>query len=266
MQGNLIKDFILASAEFKKSKASEESINNLYDLVYELEKRDRNTDETVLLLEIYYLLGLHIEAYHVLQPVKELPKNEQVKFTKFLNRPHESYYHVYRDLREAKTLKEPTLLWQDDFSVSPMKDNGWYDIILKEKTHIVLLNKNVQVKNKKTQDLNIFSEQKPNENILKQLADYFLWIGDCKEELLSFYNSHEIEYGLVGDTDGPYKYAHADSKWFDGLDVWEVNVFIENDKIRSVIYITDYYHPVQMGFCLETKGLKIASIEYDPIL
>jgi len=253
MQGNLIKSFIEASSEFKKSKASEKSIEKLYDLLYALEKRNRDTDETVMLLQIYKLLGLRIKAYRVFQTIKLLPENEQKKFAKLLGDfDNDKHWNglEYRDLRDARAIKKTVGLTADDFILSKA-DDALKVTFRDDISHLVVLNKNIKIK-----DVIIYLEDGVNDFMPEELADYLLWLGDCKDELLNFYSAHEIEY----------KHSNPDTNWFDGLDVWEVCVTIKEGKIASEIFITDYYHPNRMGFCLETNGQEISSVQYDPIL
>lgn len=53
--------------EFKKSGPSVESINKLFDLLYELRKKNRSHQEQYILAKTLYLLGSYHEAKRILE-------------------------------------------------------------------------------------------------------------------------------------------------------------------------------------------------------
>ncbi len=53
--------YIVITYNFKKSKVSTQSLENLFDLIYDMENIEKNLDETIILCEIYNLIGLNIK-------------------------------------------------------------------------------------------------------------------------------------------------------------------------------------------------------------
>ena len=72
MEKNFTKDYIEISNEFRKSKASKESVGRLYDFLDELKSAERTKNDDFILSNVYSLLGFHQSAYETFKSVADL--------------------------------------------------------------------------------------------------------------------------------------------------------------------------------------------------
>jgi hypothetical protein len=237
--------------EFKKTNASHESVEAIFDFVYLLEKSNASYDETLLLVESYEILGHIHKAFELYKAVDIQPfskKQAQKYHTKLAALKKKTLLpspFTYRDLRPARVQKEVKKLTEEDFSIT-YEDNKQKIEINKNIDSIVILNKYLP-----TFEVTILNAT----SNLQLIIDYLFWLGNCKDEIIKHYNRYAIEDKL----------SHVDEKWFDGLDVWDVEIEITDDSIFGTITIIDYYNN-NYGFHLETIDHSVYSIEYDPIL
>ncbi len=250
--------------EFEKSGASAESINKLFDLLYELRKKNRSHQEQYILAKTLYLLGSHHEAEIILEsdesPVHSPRKKEQERSLKLLQeirKENSSPFRtakVYRDLREAASPKKISLLSLDDLKTMQDHDGNrtTYQIAFSDSVkNIIVCNKNVT-----TEWINVFSENQPDEFLMMKLIFHFEWLAGIKNELTEFYRT--------ADTD--YKPEKTDPDWFNGLEVWDVMIDIDlENTIHTEILIADYYNN-GYSFCLTLKDSAIIDLQYDPAL
>lgn len=252
---NLIKYFNSISAEFKKSHYSEKSVEKLFDLVYELEVKEKNLEEIYILSKTYQLLRFNRKALEILEPaIKFAEKKEKEKLEKLLinlKKESVSFYNKepYRDLREAKIKKNFSLILSSkDFNI--VKDKDVYRTEIPEHIeNIVILNKYV-----KRRFIEIYSEYNFGELEIKKIISHIEWIADVKKDLMVFYMDARIDYKL----------SHINEEWFNNLEVIDLLIEIKDGIIYNQIAISD--HIRQVGFYLETKDNTIVSLEYDPIL
>lgn len=123
MMTELTRNFNVLAQEFKKSNASKESINKLYDLVYELNGRDRNIEENYILASTHWLLGNRYEAEKILEKVLESCEGRQkerpLKLLQEILNENPNLIRkdrIYRDLRDAEKTKKAHTLSFDDFT------------------------------------------------------------------------------------------------------------------------------------------------------
>lgn len=256
---NIVKLFIKAHSEFKESKKSDKSVENLYDLIYLLKDKNRNSEEDYILANIYNLLG---DSWSALQIINDTIgtannkiKQKLIKLKAEIDKQNIQIQHIkkYRDLRDAKLIKQPTILKKEDFIVS-IDELAKSHLLKLTKTdkNVVLLNKNVKI----GKDYFIFSKIKPDEYIFFLIEEYIEWLGTLKDELLDFYNNNEFDY----------KVSKVGQDWFDGLKIWDINIEIDTEfSFLTTIFISDYQKN-DFGFRLEIKNNVIRCIEYDPIL
>lgn len=256
---NITKLFVKAHSEFKESKQSEKSVEDLYDLTYLLEGKEKTDEENYILAYTYNLLGKIIEAQKTIE--KGLKREHKkvnlklIKLQKEIDKKRQSQYiKKYRDLRDSKVLKKPTTLKNNDFIVT--KDAiANYNIKLNENIPtIIILNKRLLLDN----DSFIFSHSKPDDWLIMLIIEHIEWLGttDAKEKLFSYYLNNKFEYKLepIGED------------WFHGLDVWDCHIEIDkNHTIFTSLCISDYAQN-DFGFRLELKDRDIQEIEYNPIL
>jgi len=258
---NILQTFVNAKMEFIKSNASEKSIENIYDVIYALVKiENRNFDENYLLAQAYDFIGQNIDSSKIIEKSllgntneAEIEKLKELKH-KIDNKNDEIRFKRYRDLREARIVKEPTILSVNDFVVTKTNVNFIIEITSKVE-NIVILNKNV-----KNEDDNCMADSileptiEPDYTLLLKLADYIKWLGELKDELIEFYNNSSIKVGKRKD---------VEQNWYDGLDVYRFWISIVNDgKFETEITIYDYLH-YDTGFILTIENRTIKSIEYD---
>lgn len=255
---NITKLFIKAHSEFKESEKSEKSIEGLYDILYLLKTRNRNSEEDYILARIYHLLGDKINSLKVIEEAqKKAKKKGNNKLTKLQNEIEKQkqwhYTKHYIDLRDAKLNKQPTTLNKQDFVVSTDDHENSYLLKLSNaEKNIVILNKNVQTGN----DHFIFSNVKPDEYLFLLIEEHIKWLGEINEELLTFYRNTEFDHKL----------DKVGQDWFDGLNVWDLDIEIDKESsFLTTVFISDYLQN-DFGFRLEIKNNSIENIEYDPIL
>ena len=104
--------FINAKKEFLDSKASEKSVENLYDIIYFLKNiKERNFEENYVLAEIYNLVGENIFASKIIEESLVNAKGKEIESLKSIQNKIENQLDnlnvkIYRDLRDSK-LKNP---------------------------------------------------------------------------------------------------------------------------------------------------------------
>lgn len=255
MEKKLKKSFIEASKAFKKSKslnqkASNESVEKLFDIIYELKKKERSDEENFVLADIYSLLDRYIDAFRILDSASPLSRKKQEKYAKKIvelerKRRKKNNNFCYRDLREARIIKKPTKLSVDDFILESHDD--CIQIKIKDDIkRVVMFNKYI-----KSKEVSIFAIGDIKK--LDIVIDCIHWLGACKEELITFYNQTKIE----GKVD------KADNEWFDGLDVSMVHIIMKkNGMIEGDFAVSDYIN-YNYGFHLFIENKTITHIEYD---
>lgn len=261
---NISTKFEKAQTEFIKSNASEKSVENLYDLIYSLKEiEQRNFYEDYFLAEAYNLVGKYIYASKIINKrLVENLKEVEIKKLKELQQKIDNldFWNVkkYRDLRDAKIIKSPTKLNLEDFIIS--KDKMEYCIGISNKINsIVIINKNVIIEDRLfNEDINVaFSQKEPTNSLLVKLVEYIEWIGQIKDELLNFYNN---------DFFGHRKLNNVGQKWYDGLNIADLSIYIDNeDNFETEITAQDYLQN-DFGFRLEFENKNFKNIEYDPAL
>lgn len=253
MKNRFTNSYILITSNFKKSKASTESIENLFDLIYEMENVEKNLDEAIMLCEIYNLIGLNKKTNGILSSLPLTTKEEKIKAEAQIKLDRDNNYKntrfYYRDLREARITKDLENLSTADFVT--LNEEDAFKVKFVKISQLNILNKYVR-----TTEISIFSDVAPNKNLLDSLIYFFHWLSGCRKELIDYYNANEIEN----------KIHSANIEWFDGLDIMNVIIEIKDvEKICCQILATDYFNH-NLGFELEIINYSIISIQYNPEL
>ena len=262
---NLSDLYLDAKNEFFNSKHSEKSIENLYDILYYLaDIKERSFDQNYILADIYYLIGEHILASKTIE--KALLNSEydeaQRKMLMSIEQRIEDDLNKwdltiqrYRDLRDSKKLKSPTILKRQDFIIKEDVDGTYCLKISHYINSIVILNKRLLNIDDlcKLHEYHVFSEIKPETYLLDQLITHIQWLGALKDELIDFYNNESFhsKLSLVGQ------------EWFDGLNVYDFTIYINNQNDFKTHLIVQDYIQNDYGFHLEILNEKIIDIEYD---
>lgn len=261
---NLLQKFNDAKSEFINSNTTEKSVENLYDIIYLINGiNEKKIDEDFILAQVYNLVGKNIDANKIIENRLICTRNvdEIVKLKKLQKKiSEEDIWHIkkYRDLRDSKIVKKPTKLNLNDFIIS--KTEAEYCIGISSRfSNIVILNKNKENADiwKRGSYYIAFSQKEPTDFLLSKLSNYIEWIGQLKDDLLDFYNNSF--FGEVYDG----KLNNVGQQWYDGLDVFDFAVYIDNDEnFETEIILLDYLQN-EYGFRLEIENTTIKSIEYD---
>lgn len=221
----IFKTYVEVSNEFRKSNASEQSVEKLYDLCYELEKATRNREEDFILCNIYFLLGFHRSAYEIFKTIadKSNPKDVSKLYVwEQKANSHENNF-IIKDLRKFRTKKVQNKFKPKDFVPSEEENT-----FLLKKDEIIIFNKVVD-----TTDFMLFVHKnyhfKENFN---RISEYLIWLADCKTELISFFNQ-KVADGFS-----------ADDSWYDSLDVYSALVGIDDKgNLFAQISMGDTFFP-----------------------
>ncbi len=254
---NITQIFNTAKAEFKKSNASEQSVEQLYDLIYLLQKQNRNFEEDYILAQLYTLVGNRSAAIEVIKS-GEIPanKNEAAQLEKLLSDLEKNIYNVklYKDLREAKLVKPATQLYLDDILIPGQGEDDYFKITISDTVkYIVVANKNLE---NNDHNLAIFVSNTLQKSIesdwVYKLISQIEWLGKIENDLIDFYNRSDFDN----------KMENVGKRWFDGLDIMDVSIYIENDEtIVTDITFSDYFLS-DIGISFSLKDQAIVYVEY----
>lgn len=247
MKKNFTKDYIEISNEFRTSKASKESVGKLYDLLHDLENSNRTKNDDLTLSNVYSLLGFHLSAYEVFKSVADLKDKKAVSKLYVMEEKAKSHKNnfIIKDIRKLRQKIEQTKLSINDFLVSEIEENK---VTIVEKDVVVF---NKIVKNEKI-EIFIYGDHK-FEDYVSKITNFIFWLGDCKKELIKFYNEELAEE--TGET------ANAD--WYDTLEVYSLNIGVAVDgKLFAEIsagddFVSDHILDV------EIEENKIIEMNYD---
>ena len=247
MEKNFTKDYIEFSNEFRKSNASKESVDKLYDLLYDLENSKRTANDNLILSNVYSLLGFHLSAYEVFKSVPDLIDKKTTSKLYLMEEKAKSHKNNFaiKDIRKFRQKNEQTKLSITDFVKSERGDNT-FTIIEKE---VVVFNKIVE--NKKIQ-ISIYGNHKI-EDYANKIIDYIFLLGDCKIELIEFYNNELSE--VTEET--------ANNNWYDTLEILSVNIGVAvNGNLFAEISAGDDFAPDHI-LDIEMDEQKVTEMNYD---
>ena len=244
MEKNYLKQYIEFSNAFRKSNSSKESVENIYDLLYELEDVDRTKEDNLVLSNVYILLGFHKSAYEVFKETVDLSNSKEVSKLYVMEQKAKSHGNnfIIKDIRKLKEKKELPKLTPSDFQISK-EDKRKFEIPQKE---IVIFNKNIKGKiSIYTPDLDI---EKYSDIIFEQLN----WLADCKNELIEFYNQNN-----------EFIDEKANDDWYDTLDIYSIQLTINNSSdIETLISAGDTFSQDHI-LDIELTNRTVISMNYD---
>lgn len=239
---NYMKQYIAASNRFRDSGYKPESADSLYDLLYELEAiANRSKQENAVLSNIYSLLGFHQSSYEIFKAIAD--KNNRKDSSELFTMKEKAHSHkdtfIVKDIRKLKQkLKQPKYELSDFVAA----DDKIFSI---KKEGIIIFNKIIEN--------NKVSIELPDNNIdtySAQITNYLNWIGDCRQELISFYNNEGYE-------------IKADDNWYYTLEVYSTKIIVgKNRSLRSEISGGDSFREDHL-LDIETDGKAISSMDYD---
>ncbi|MET3021154.1 hypothetical protein [Flavobacterium hydatis] len=211
MNSDYTKDYIELSKEFRKSNASIQSVEKLYDLLYELENTNRTKEEDLVLSNIYSLLGFHKSAYEVFKTIADLTNRKEATKMYVLEEKSKSHKNnfIIKDIRKYREKKEQPKLEISDFVVSKNYKNQ-FKIVNKE---IIIFNKTI-----KEDTISIQLPSEHIENYSNKIIKCMNWLSDCKTDLIDFYNRE-------------YKEDIANKDWYDTLVIYNTRIIIEDSGV-----------------------------------
>ena len=247
MERSYSKEYIEISNDFRKTNGSKESIEKLYDLLYALESSSRTADDDITLSNVYAILGYHQCAYDVFKSVANLNDKKTTSKLYVMEAKAKSHKNnfVIKDLRKFRQKNERSKLLITDFLESETEENQ-FSIIDKD---IVIFNK--LVKNEKLA-IFIYGNHKI-EDYAGKIADYIFWLGNCKNELIEFYNrkiSEDIQ-------------EEADDDWYDSFEIFGVRVIVgQNATLFAEISVGDDLVPDHI-LDIEIEEHNVTGMNYD---
>ncbi len=247
MDKNFSKDYIEVSNEFRKSKGSKESVGKLYDLLEEMEKSNRTKNDDLTLSNIYTLFGFHQSAYEIFKSAADLTDRENASRLYVLEEKAKSHKNnfIIKDVRKLSGKNEKTKLLPTDFAIAK-PDNSKFSIINKK---VVIFNK--VVKNDKI-EIHLYGNHK-FEDYADKIIGYIYWLGDCKNELIEFYNSELSEY--TEET--------ANDDWYDTLEIFSARIIVgQNGNLYAEISGGDDFSQDHI-LDIEIENETITSMNYD---
>lgn len=247
MEKNFTKDYIEISNEFRKSNASKQSVGKLYDLLYHLENSTRTKNDDLTLSNVYSLLGFHLSAYEVFKSIADLNDKKSTSKLYVMEEKAKSHKNnfVIKDIREFRQKNEQTKLSINDFLISETEEKKF---TINDKD-VVIFNK--IIKNKKI-EISLYGNHKI-ENYADKIIDYIFWLGDCKIELIEFYNRN-----LSEDTE-----EVANDDWYDTLEILSVNIGVAvNGNLFAEISAGDDFASDHI-LDIEIDEQKITEMNYD---
>jgi len=241
---NYMKEYIEFSNAFRKSQGSHESVGKLYDLLNELkEKEDRSKEENLILSNIYSLLGFHKSAYDLFEAIAD--RNNRKDSSKLFVMKEKAESHndnfIIKDIRKLRQKNKQAELNVSDFKATENKSNAF---TIKEKK-ITIFNKYV-----KDNQIKIDLPDSRIEKHLPGITTYLNWLGDCKNELIDFYNNDDFE-------------DHADQNWYDTLEVYRAIITLDKSgNIYAYIACGDDFWQDHL-LDIEINNHQIESMTYD---
>ncbi|MBF7090977.1 hypothetical protein IUY40_05445 [Flavobacterium sp. ALJ2] len=243
MDRDYTKDYIELSTAFRKSEASTKSIEELYDLLYELESTNRTKQDDIVFSNIYSLLGFHESAYEVFKTVADLTNRKEATKLYVMEGKAKSHKDnfIIKDVRKYREKKEQPKLELSDFVKS--KDN---------KNKFKIANKSIVVFNKLTEKgkVSVYLPSEHIENYLDKIFDYINWLSNCQIELIDFYNNECNE-------------DRANKDWYDTLEVYRAEIIIDDsgEVFCSISGGDDFYKDHLLD--IEITNDKITLMNYN---
>jgi len=247
MGKNFTREYIEIANEFRKSKASAESIGKLYDLLNELENANRTKSDDLTRSYIYSLLGFHQSAYDIFKSVADLTDRKNRSKLYVLEEKAKSHQNnfIIKDIRKFRRKQEPVKLSLTDFMITDSPENK-YGIISKD---IIIFNKVV-----KSSKFEIsLPEGKDFDDEIVKIINYIYWLSDCKDKLIGFYNAELSKY--TGET--------ANEDWYNTLEILGVRIIAgQNGNLYAEIAGGDDFAQDHI-LDIETENETITSMSYD---
>lgn len=241
----IFKKYIAFSNDFRKSNASKQSIENLYDLLYELAQKERNKEENFILCNVYFLLEYYQSAYEIFEKIAD--KSNPKEMSKLYVWQEKALSHknnfIIKDVRKLKIKNEQPKFELADFQKN---EKGFYQLKSKK---VVVFNQFVD-----SEDFHIqMSEKLKLADFFDEILEVLQWLCDAKTDLVKFYNK----------TLSSFSQEKANDHWYSTLEVYSVGLLVgENGKIYSEISVGDEFSPDHI-IDIETENQQIINMSID---
>ncbi|KAF2081960.1 hypothetical protein [Flavobacterium sharifuzzamanii] len=241
-----MKEYIEFSNKFRKSNGSKESVEKMYDLLYELENIEKSKQENLVLSNVYILLCFHRSAYETFKETADPKNSKDVSKLYVLEQKAKSHENnfIIKDVRKLREKKEQPIIKLSDFELSKKQENK-FEI---KNRKLVIFNKLI-----KDGKLSIYLPNEDIDSFFDKIIIYIAWLGDCKKELINFYNN-ECDVNVE---------QKADSDWYDTLEIYRAEIFIdEHGNIStSIVGGDDFFRDHLLD--IEINDRIITSITYN---
>jgi hypothetical protein len=232
--------------------------------MYELEKSNKDENQSYLLAQIYYKLGWKWECKKFVKThisSNKLNYLNQWKWRQLLNKVEDLFklWHYelveFRDLRTAEKRNVAPPLLRSDFIF--IEEVNFIIISIKPNFNdVLLLNKKV------LNDEVEFSAEKESSitNFIENTNSHFSWTNNFYKELINYYNDN---YQQILSSIGRLDYGKADDEWYNGLRVDSAGFHYNKDERLEGFYtIYDYYNK-NSGFHIDTLDNSIVELYYN---
>jgi len=254
---NLTKQFIQAQSAFQKSQSSQESVEDLFDLLYHLQGKERSFNDHYILAQVHLLLHQFTEAKQIIQQsLQTASKSEAKKLNQLQkNIPAPPYWNQksFRDLRSSRIKKQSTTLSNNDFFIHELEGEPSVQIKLLNTNSIVIANK---ILSNEGDQITILAPKENPKDHYDKIGKYIKWLGELHSGLIQFYRHSSF----------PLKQANVSEEWYDALSVSELTIEIDEDGCFHTEIIFADYTQNDLGFYLRLEDQTLISIQYDPIL
>lgn len=243
MDKNYMKEYIEFSNEFRKSNGSKESVEKIYGLLYELESIAKSKQENLVLSNVYILLGFHRSAYEIFKEAADSKNTKDVSKLYVLEQKAKSHENnfIIKDLRKFREKQNRSKLTVNDFS--QLKDGNEFEV---SENKAVIFNKI------KTGEISIYLPDSDFGNYSDQIIEHIFWLGDCKKDLIEFYNENN-----------DFTEETADEDWYDNLEIYRSRITIDiSGNIETILSIGDHFSQDHI-LDVEMTNKKIVSMNYD---
>lgn len=242
---DIFKKYITLSNDFRKSNASEQSVENIYDFLYELEEKDRNQEEDFILCNVYFLLRYYLSAYEIFEKIAD--KSNPKEASKWYVWKEKALSHknnfIIKDTRKLKIKKEQPKFELADFQ---KKEQGVYQLQSKK---VVIFNQWVSGEHLIIK----INENIKFEDFFDEILKHLNWLSDAKTPLINFYN----------ETMSSFSEEKANDHWYSTLEVYSARLYMnKNGTIYGEICAGDEFFPDHL-LDIETENQQITKMSID---
>ncbi len=250
MKSKYLSEYIKYSNAFNKNQCKQ-TIHDLYDLLYKLQRAKRSIADDLVLVNVYSLLGFHQSAYLLFKKHANISnRKDKLQLYKLADKAswHKDDFAL-KDIRKLKTTLETVDLCVTDFIYQePRFDNK--EFILKKP--VIIFNKSLDGENCKLYIDKTSDEQK----FLQQAITELSHLNDFKEELINYYNQNMQEFSEIFDCE-----LVADEDWYYTLEVYRVCISVYQNRMDITISCGD--NLLQDNYLeIEVVDNKIAKMSY----